>query len=250
MLSGIRRRINFASVTAGLALFFAVGGAAWASNHYVITSTKQIAPSVLKKLKGKAGPAGPQGLPGAAGANGKDGASGANGKDGQSVISTNLAEGNLKCPAGGTEFQSASGASYACNGKTGFTATLPKGGTETGSWSAMTGAEAVGMGVISFSIPLSAELDSSHVVFIAEGEAAPTGCTGGTPAAPKAAQGFLCVYESHHLSGGTWTVNGIVNMANPGFFFTEHGATTSGAGVWVSGTAGGVGVGTFAVTAP
>ena len=36
------------------ALFFALGGGAVAAieHHYVITSTKQIKPSVLKKLKG------------------------------------------------------------------------------------------------------------------------------------------------------------------------------------------------------
>lgn len=40
-----------------VALFVALGGTAVAS-HYVITSTSQIKPSVVKHLRGKAGPAG------------------------------------------------------------------------------------------------------------------------------------------------------------------------------------------------
>jgi len=54
-------------VIALLALFFALGGAAVAAKHYLITSTSQIKPSVLKSLRGKTGAAGkvgPQGLTG------------------------------------------------------------------------------------------------------------------------------------------------------------------------------------------
>jgi len=40
------------------ALFLAFGGGAVAANHYLITSTKQIKPSVLKALKGAKGPRG------------------------------------------------------------------------------------------------------------------------------------------------------------------------------------------------
>jgi len=73
------------------ALFFALGGGAVAaSHHYVITSTKQIKPSVLAKLKGAKGPAGqsatgqvgPQGLQGPSGATGAVGAKGATGATG------------------------------------------------------------------------------------------------------------------------------------------------------------------------
>ena len=72
----MRRRLSYANVTATLALVFAMSGGALAASHYVITSTKQINPSVLKKLTGKAGPAGPAGTTGPAGPTGPGGATG------------------------------------------------------------------------------------------------------------------------------------------------------------------------------
>jgi hypothetical protein len=55
------RRLSPASVIATLALVFALGGSAFAAKHYIITSTGQIKPSVVKKLRGKRGAPGPQG---------------------------------------------------------------------------------------------------------------------------------------------------------------------------------------------
>jgi hypothetical protein len=69
-----------------VALFFALGGSAVAAKHYLITSTKQIKPSVLKALKGNvghAGAAGPAGPTGATGATGKEGTPGKEGKEGK-----------------------------------------------------------------------------------------------------------------------------------------------------------------------
>jgi hypothetical protein len=70
-----------------------MGGSAVAATHYLITSTKQISPKVLKELKkpgangaagpaGGAGPQGPGGASGTAGANGTNGAPGTNGAQG------------------------------------------------------------------------------------------------------------------------------------------------------------------------
>jgi hypothetical protein len=70
------RRLNYANVTATLALVFAMSGGALAAHHYLITSTTQISPKVLVKLKGKTGPTGPRG------SSGKEGAAGAAGKEG------------------------------------------------------------------------------------------------------------------------------------------------------------------------
>jgi hypothetical protein len=66
------------------ALFFALGGGAVAAiqSHYVITSTKQIKPSVLTKLKGARGPRGQQGNIGAAGSQGAKGDTGVTGPAG------------------------------------------------------------------------------------------------------------------------------------------------------------------------
>jgi len=71
------------TVIASLALFFALGGTAIAAQHYLITSTSQIKPSVLTKLKGKIGPAGAQGPAGPAGAQGPAGLQGPAGTQGQ-----------------------------------------------------------------------------------------------------------------------------------------------------------------------
>lgn len=55
------------------------GGVALAAKHYLITSTNQISPKVLTKLKGSQGRQGPQGTQGPQGAKGDAGANGTNG---------------------------------------------------------------------------------------------------------------------------------------------------------------------------
>src|SRR5580704_6817888 len=117
MTSKIRRHITFANVTATFALLFATSGGALAAGKFLITSTKQISPKVLKSLKGTsgkngatgpagpAGPAGPSGSAGPSGAAGTPGPEGKEGKAGVSVTSKTLAEGDTNCPAGGSEFK-------------------------------------------------------------------------------------------------------------------------------------------------
>ena len=79
MNSPRRAHLSYANVVATLALVFAMSGGALATQRYLITSSSQISPKVLKKLKGNAGA---QGVPGRAGANGAPGAPGANGSNG------------------------------------------------------------------------------------------------------------------------------------------------------------------------
>ncbi len=92
MFSGVRRRITYANIVATLALVFAMTGAAVAAKHYLITSTKQISPSVLKGLRGhngKSGPTGatgPQGTAGTAGSAGKEGPQGPAGPQGPGAV--------------------------------------------------------------------------------------------------------------------------------------------------------------------
>jgi hypothetical protein len=71
-------------VVACLALFVASTGTSIAASHYLITSTKQIKPSVIKALKGAKGPRGQSvtGLTGAQGPKGDTGATGAAGAAG------------------------------------------------------------------------------------------------------------------------------------------------------------------------
>ena len=47
MFSRIRKRLTYANVAMTMALVFAMTGGAYAAKKYVITSTKQIKPSVL-----------------------------------------------------------------------------------------------------------------------------------------------------------------------------------------------------------
>jgi Collagen triple helix repeat (20 copies) len=78
----MRRHLSYANVAATLALVFAMTGGALAAKHYIITSTKQIKPSVRKQLKGNRGPAGATGKTGPAGATGKAGPTGPAGPTG------------------------------------------------------------------------------------------------------------------------------------------------------------------------
>jgi hypothetical protein len=74
-------------MAATLALLFSMTGGALAAKHYLVNSTKQINPKVLRALKaskGPTGPSGPQGKEGSAGkgAEGSAGKSGATGAEG------------------------------------------------------------------------------------------------------------------------------------------------------------------------
>jgi hypothetical protein len=71
-----RRFLTYANVVATLALVFAMSGGALAASHYLINSTRQISPKVLKKLKGNTGTHGVTGATGTTGAAGAAGPSG------------------------------------------------------------------------------------------------------------------------------------------------------------------------------
>src|ERR1700733_9632268 len=124
MLSAIRRRVTFANVAMTVALVFAMSGGAYAAGKYLITSTKQISPKVLKSLVGKTGPVGKNGTNGANGANGAPGEKGAQGPQGPQ--GPDGKEGKVGEP--GKEGKAGT------NGTTGFTETLPPGKTEKGAW--------------------------------------------------------------------------------------------------------------------
>jgi hypothetical protein len=195
MLSFARRRLTFANVAMTLALVFAMSGGAYAAKKYLITSTKQISPKVLKSLQGKAGPAGgagPQGPAGPVGPQGPAGPAGAAGTKGETGPE-------------GKEGKEGKAGKDGKNGLTGFTETLTSGKTEKGTWAASGAPVKVGgffpglLVPISFVIPL-AVAPEPHVIGIEEGEgeahqssAIPSECTG-TVASPGAKGGQLCVF--------------------------------------------------------
>src|SRR4029077_9651716 len=82
----MRKPFSYANITATLALFFAMSGGALAAKHYLISSTHQISPKVMKKLKGNAGKqgaTGSHGLQGVTGLRGEKGEQGAPGTKGE-----------------------------------------------------------------------------------------------------------------------------------------------------------------------
>jgi hypothetical protein len=81
-MNGFRRHLSYSNVVATLALVFAMGGSAVAAKHYLITSTSQISPKVLKALRGTSGAEGAPGKDGTSGKDGPAGAAGATGKEG------------------------------------------------------------------------------------------------------------------------------------------------------------------------
>jgi hypothetical protein len=167
--------LTYANIVATLALVFAMSGGALAASHYLITSTKQISPKVLKQLKGKSGAAGKEGAPGKAGGNGTNGTNGTGGGNGESVTSAEVKVGDATaCNAlGGSKFTVGGSVTTACNGKAGkegkvgengkegspWTAggTLPSGKTETGAWGFSATESHLERLAISFPIPLTGE---------------------------------------------------------------------------------------------
>jgi hypothetical protein len=208
MFSKIRARATYANVAMTLALVFAMSGGAYAAKRYVITSTKQISPKVLKALAGKVGAEGKEGKAGTPGTAGKDGVNGVNGKDGAAGASGESV-GVKAVPTkvstcaeqGGSEFKVGATSTLACNGQTGFTETLPSGKSERGQWGGAAGAGAV-IAAISFTIPLS-EGPKARFMGLLEGEDELHEATAvknhecrGTAAAPVAAPGYLCIFTS------------------------------------------------------
>lgn len=157
------RRLTYANVTATLALVLAMSGGAYAARHYLINSTKQINPKVLRKLRGRAGQNGPVGPQGVTGHNGPRGEKGDKGDPGFSALSQ-----------------------------------LPSGKTESGD---LTVSELVSEAAhtvstaVSFPIQLAERVPAEKVEFTAATTPGKHCLAPGT-----APPGFLCVYVSSELN--------------------------------------------------
>jgi hypothetical protein len=285
MFSWIRRRCSYANVVATLALFFAMTGGALAASHYLITSTKQIKPSVLSALKGKAGPAGANGAAGAAGIAGAQGPQGPAGAKGETGATGSQ----------GPEGKEGKAGKNGTNGTTGFTEVLPAGKTETGTWAfgfALTEgtaayAEHSAMIPLSFNVPLKDALERNDVHFVGEdsmqcveseepgreaceatkkrveqADAESEATCPGSAEDPKADPGNLCVYTTFGSSAGAGrALFGLVANAGSSALPSNVGSATTGALLYLDflteGDVGGGGTalttvaayGTWAVTA-
>ncbi|MGA8364015.1 MAG: hypothetical protein WB709_05795 [Solirubrobacteraceae bacterium] len=270
MFSALRNRLHVSPTTviATLALVFAMTGGAYAAKKYLITSTKQISPSVLKQLQGKAGANGASGAPGGAGPQGPAGAqgpagpkgdagnagsNGAPGTDGKSVTGEPIAAGGA-CGEGitGVKYTLNAASTNVCNGKngtTGFTATLPSGATETGTWWVAGNGEVHQDFPISFPIPLSqADATAITVHYEREGIDEDPACLG-TTAVPAAEEGTICFYASEAADeGGGKPAVFRPDFSNPE---SEPGVGTTGALLQTEELSAGKHIGgSFAVTAP
>jgi hypothetical protein len=209
---GSRKRLSYPHVVATLALFLAIGGGtALAARRYLITSTNQIKPTVLRSLHGSRGPQGSLGYRGYRGYKGATGAAGVAGATGPGGSATT----------------------------TGFPSTLPAGKTELGTWGGDVGASSSSpyYSAVSFEIPLAAK---PVVTFVAVGAASTAACPGSV-AKPQAASGNLCVYEAH-LSGVA------LSALDPDVDGGSTGADVYGTLITLTG-APGYAFGTWAVTA-
>lgn len=218
-MNSIRKHLSYANVVATLALVFAMSGSAIAAKHYLINSTKQINPKVIKKLKGNTGK---PGLNGAAGPHGQVGAQGKEGPLGKEGPRGN--EG----PAGLSALSS-----------------LPSGRSESGDYGIRTPNNTTSGFLdqaITFPIPLSTRISHEHILY-SKIETPIAHCSGPGKADP----GYLCIYSANSI--GTVRAGGFISEFEDRFpqeesgnfgFDMEWGVTEGGA----------FDIGTYTVTAP
>ncbi len=273
MFQRARKHVNPATILALVALVFATTGGAFAATGggggggrgstpgkasaatgRAATFTATVAKKKAKPKAGARGPAGPRGATGATGPAGPAGPTGATGATGATG------------PAGAQGTQGAQGpqgpeGKQGPSGTTGFTATLPEGDTETGTWAFdRTGESGVERVSLSFPVPLETGLakENAHFIEASGEEVSESDATGfvkvkssiclGTPEHPTAPPGNLCVYSST-LEGAAEEEGRFTSLVGP-----EGGgkiAGTAGAIILFFGAqVGSNGYGSWAVTAP
>jgi hypothetical protein len=216
MFSQLRGRFGIPGVIAVMALVFAMVGGAYAAKKYVITSTGQIKPSVLKSLQGKAGPPGAPGSKGDTGAPGSKGDTGSQGKEGPAG------------PAGGPGSagpEGPEGSPWTAGG------TLPSESTLTGVWGDPVGGP-TGQHNYSISFPIRLADVPEPVLVKRNQEEVANKCPGRGPEGnePLAEPGFLCVYamaEENVSNAPAPSFYGLFELF-AGEWYVEPGASTVG----------------------
>ncbi|HXR29260.1 MAG TPA: hypothetical protein VN772_06740 [Solirubrobacteraceae bacterium] len=174
----IRRHLSYANVTATLALVLSMSGGALAASHYLINSTRQINPKVIRALKGQTGP---RGTPGLAGPPGPEGARGPLGAPGLAGVAGS--EGTAG-PRGATGPRGAAGKAWL---------PLPSGQSESGDYGGSLtefNTNHSYASTVAFPVPLAAPIPSSNVLYTAL--ATPVAhCSAPGHADP----GYLCIYS-------------------------------------------------------
>ena len=271
----LQDRFGTAGVVLGvIALILALGGSALAASGALTGKQKKEVEKIAKKYAGKPGadgapgPAGPAGPAGTAGAKGDNGApgekgekgakgdTGSPGEDGKSVESIPVPTGETACGGnGGTvlEVEKSGEPTEICNGSPWTVGgTLPKGKTETGTWTVgtETAENLNALASVSFPIPL-ASTTGMTVHFIneageeeenSEGVGPKPAACGGTSVSPTALPGNLCVYEKSR-SGGLGSGNGLT-------FEVATAKSVAGSVLNFYSEPKGKAFGTWAVTAP
>jgi hypothetical protein len=166
--ANVRRSvISYANVAATLAVVLSMSGGALAANHYLLSSTRQISPKLMQKLKGRTGPTGPRGPAGPRGLTGPTGKEGPPGR-------------NLTAQT-----------------------PLPSGHSESGFYGGAAGSSTSGYigTAITYVQPLATAIPNGNVVWNKAGTTS-THCAG----YGHADRGFVCLYdnEQNGLSGTTY----------------------------------------------
>jgi hypothetical protein len=246
MISRIHGKLGTAGfIISIVALVAALGGGAYAASGGLTGKQKKEVEKIAKKYAGKPGATGATGAAGAkgdsgaagakgdTGAKGETGAPGSNGvgtpgTNGKSVVLANEEPESCRNEEGFTyKIEGSTTLNEVCSSVTALPATLGEGETETGTFTTLPVEEAEDTWVpISFAIPLPAELDETHTIFVQNGNPVSPNCNDGsgtTPSVshPEAKPGFLCVFRG---PGTELTIENIRNVTE-----TALGASTTGA---------------------
>jgi hypothetical protein len=209
-MNSIRRHLSYANVVATLALLFAMSGGALAAKRYLVNSTKQINPKVLKALEASVAR---KVKPGAAGAVGKEGTTGKEGPAGKDGVSA--------------------------------PSTLPSGQSESGDYGAHTpnaGAGGYLTTMVAFPVPTPAPISIENVVYTTAKVPVPH-CIG----PGHAERGYLCIYSA--ANEGVDTPPSVLSYEVPGKL-EEGAGRFGFLVQWTISGAGATDIGSYTVTAP